>query len=71
MTTPDGRVWFIRSDPVRDADGNIVGAVEIVLEITERKRAENALQESEERFRTLVETAPSLLIITGTAHRLI
>ncbi|MCD6146234.1 MAG: PAS domain-containing protein, partial [Methanosarcinales archaeon] len=56
MTTPDGRVWFIRSDPVRDADGNIVGAVEIVLEITERKRAENALQESEEKLDSMLQS---------------
>ena len=56
MTTPDGRVWFIRSDPVRDADGNIVGAVETTLEITERKRAENALQESEERLDSMLQS---------------
>ena len=56
MTTPDGRVWFIRSDPVRDADGSIVGAVEITLEITERKRAENALQESEERLDSMLQS---------------
>jgi len=56
MTTPDGRVWFIRSDPVRDADGNIVGAVETTLEITERKRAENALQESEEKLDSMLQS---------------
>ena len=33
-------------------------------EITGHKKAEEALRESEERFRTIVETAPSLLIIT-------
>ena len=63
MTTPDGRIWFIRSDPVRDTDGDIVGAVETTLEITGRKLAEEALRESEEWFRTMVETAPSLLQI--------
>ena len=45
--TPDGRAWFIRGYPMRDANGNITGAIETTLEITERKRAEEALRESE------------------------
>ena len=35
-----------------------------IIDITDRRRTEEVLQESEERFRTLVETAPSLLMIT-------
>ncbi len=35
----DGRAWFIQASPVRDDDGNITGAVEITLDITERKHA--------------------------------
>lgn len=38
-TASDGRAWFIQASPVRDDDGNITGAVEITLDITERKRA--------------------------------
>lgn len=36
--TPDGRIWFVRGYPVRDEQGNVRGAVELTLEITERKR---------------------------------
>ncbi len=47
ITTPDGRVWFVRGYPVRDATGDIAAVVEVTLEITGRKRAEERLRQQE------------------------
>jgi two-component system NtrC family sensor kinase len=47
---------------VKDKDGRQIGIVSVVEEITLRKRLEQALKESEERYRTLVETAKSAII---------
>lgn len=51
----DGREIFISLtvSPVRDTAGHIVGASKVARDITEKKRAEQALQASEERFRDL------------------
>ncbi len=57
IATPDGRRWLIRGYPVKDASGKVVELIEVTLDITERKKAEEALKLSEERYRTLVENA--------------
>jgi PAS domain S-box-containing protein/putative nucleotidyltransferase with HDIG domain len=53
MTTPDGRNLFVRGYPVKDADGKNVGCVEVAMDITVVKKAEDALQESEARYKAL------------------
>lgn len=59
----DGKVIWTeqRSVPIRDADGNVVALEGIAREITERKRQEVALRESEERYRELFESSPQVL----------
>ncbi len=54
---PDGKVrtTMIYKFPIFGADGEITGIGSINLDISERKKAERALEESEARFRNLVE----------------
>ena len=58
--------------PLKDDDGRVVGVIEYVKDITERKRAENALRDSEERYRALFEqAADSIVLIDAVTGELV
>lgn len=49
--------------PLRDERGNITGVIGISRDITKRKRAQMSLQESEQRYRQLVDLAPDAVLV--------
>src|SRR6476660_1614088 len=62
--------WFLfQALPLRDESGNIVKWYGSATDIEDRKRAEEALRESEQRFRDYAETASDWFWETGPDHR--
>src|SRR4051812_26301404 len=57
----DERSWVTYWHPLRNSAGEIVGVNVAAEEITERKRAEAALQASERQFHTLADSIPQLV----------
>jgi len=62
--------WFLfQAVPLRDESGNIVKWYGSSTDIEDRKRTEEALRESEQRFRDYAETTSDWLWETGPDHR--
>jgi PAS domain S-box-containing protein len=57
VTTPDGRIWWIRTYPIRDANGDITKIANVTQEITDRKRAEEAVKESEAQKKAILDAS--------------
>src|SRR5690606_17110101 len=57
---PDGSQIdvLVNIDPIRDSEGRIVGAINVFHDTTALNRAQKALRDSEQLFRTLANNAP-------------
>ena len=55
-------VWIeLRATPLKDKNGNVTAALELAVPITERKKVEEALSKSEERYRSLADSLPEIV----------
>ena len=59
-----GQIWKIKGFPVKHENGDIIGLVEVTENITERVKTKQALERSEEKYKTVFQN-------TGTAMGII
>ena len=69
---PDTEWVEISSSALKDSNGNITGVIEHVKDITERKKTEDALRESEARLRTILDNIQTgVFIIDPENHTIV
>jgi len=59
--------WIVRTSPIRDADGNITAAMEISLDITQRKNLEVDLEKSEKKYHAIFNNIPNPVFVLDVA----
>jgi PAS domain S-box-containing protein len=65
-----GNRWVrVSVHPVLDETGTLTGAVPVLFHITERRRAEDAIRESEERYRHALDALPDPVFVKDEQHR--
>ncbi|MDH7601881.1 MAG: PAS domain S-box protein [Armatimonadota bacterium] len=60
-----------RGQPISDESGNLVYIDSIIFDITDLHRAEQALRESEEKYRTIVENSSDIIALLSTAGEIL
>lgn len=62
----DRRHVLVHPRPLHDTSGRVIGAVNLVVDITDRKRAEQAQRETETRFQSMADMAPVMIWVSDT-----
>ena len=47
ILSPDGRLWDLRAVPIKDAGGKVISVIEVTRDITEHRKLEEQLQQSQ------------------------
>jgi len=58
--------WIVKSSPLRNDDGEVVAAMEVCLDITPRKRLEEELKKSEQKYYAFFSNIPNPVFVLDT-----
>ncbi len=73
LLSKDGRTVPVLAmgTPIFDDNKEFMGSYSLIIDLTERKKTEKKLRDSEERYRSLVELANDGIILVGGSERVI
>lgn len=66
---PDGKVTWVYGQAIaeHDAEGQVIGYISTITDISERKQSEEALQKSEAHYKALISAIPDLIMRSNQA----
>jgi len=67
----NGQIWEVRSYPVCDDAGNVIGVTEFRKDITERKSSQKALLESENRYKAIWENIDDIIYFISADRKIV
>jgi PAS domain S-box-containing protein len=69
---PDGTriIAMVHIDPIKDAGGNVIGAINCFHDVTELRKEDRRARDSEREFRELLDALPAAIYTTDPAGRI-
>jgi signal transduction histidine kinase/CheY-like chemotaxis protein len=71
LITPDKKTWLSRSSPIKNENETVTGVVHVALNITDRKKAESSLKESERLLSSIIDFLPDATVVIDKEGRVI
>lgn len=66
-----GAIMWGKASPLADSDGNLIGAIESIRDITERKKAEDQLRSLNQQLEDIIEFLPDATFVINKERKVI